>query len=106
MPHRFVDPLNTYSTLLGSLYKTLTNMHLRLFSESSTSTISALLEKRERSDVRGREEELMTRDEREALREFERKKERLRVLMSRVDDSVFVLKDFCPTAGIGVEGMV
>lgn len=81
-------------------------MHLRLFSESSTSTISALLEKRERSDVRGREEELMTRDEREALREFERKKERLRVLMSRVDDSVFVLKDFCPTAGIGVEGMV
>ncbi len=48
----------------------------------------------------------MTRDEREALQEFERKKQRLRALMARVDESVFVLKDFCPTAGVGVEGMV
>ncbi|KAF8319501.1 RNA polymerase III subunit RPC82 helix-turn-helix domain-containing protein [Cantharellus anzutake] len=86
-------------------YKSLTNMHIRLFTESSTPTISALLEKRERSDVRGREEELMTRDEREALQEYERKKERLRVLMGRVDESVFVMKDFCPTAGVGVEGL-
>jgi DNA-directed RNA polymerase III subunit RPC3 len=51
------------------------------------------LEKRERSDV-SQDEGLLTRNERETLREWESKIEKLTVLEGRVEEVVFILRDF------------
>jgi DNA-directed RNA polymerase III subunit RPC3 len=50
------------------------------------------LEKRERSDV-SQDEGLLTRNERETLKEWELRIEKLTVLEARVEEVVFILKD-------------
>ena len=88
---RYVDLPKTYSVLLTSAYKTLGNILTRRAHE--TSLVQALLDKRSRSDVSDNWEVLMGRAEREALEEYERKMEEMRVLEMRTEETVFVLKD-------------
>jgi len=65
---------------------------MRRRSESESSDVAAVLEKRQRSDV-SQDENLLTRLEREVLREWETKQNRLAVLEMRVEEIVYLLKD-------------
>jgi DNA-directed RNA polymerase III subunit RPC3 len=77
---------------LGNLYKTLYNINVRKQAETNEARVTAVLEKRERSDV-SQDERLLTRNERETLSEWELRIEKLSVLELRVEEVVFVLKD-------------
>jgi len=90
---RYVDLPKACSVLLGNLRKTLYNINVRKQAETEERGIMAALDKRERSDV-SQNEGLLTRNERETLREWESKIEKLTVLEARVDDVVFILNDF------------
>ena len=81
-----------YSVLLGTLYKTLYNIGVRRRAEEEEPGLKAVLDKRERSDV-SQDEGLLTRMERDVLKEWEAKKERLTVLEMRVEEAVFILRD-------------
>jgi len=78
--------------LLGTLYKTLYNIGVRRRAEEEEPGLKAVLDKRERSDV-SQDEGLLTRMERDVLKEWEAKKERLTVLEMRVEEAVFILRD-------------
>jgi len=91
--HRYVDLAKAYSVMLGNLYKTLYNISMRRRAEGEGSDVRAVLEKRERSDVR-QDESLLTRLERDLLKEWETKQRRLTVMELRVEETVFVLRDF------------
>ncbi|KAG5651277.1 hypothetical protein H0H81_009220 [Sphagnurus paluster] len=88
----YVDPRKAYSVILGNLYKTLYNIGMRRHAEDGTSEVKAVLEKRERSDV-SQDENLLSRLERDILKEWEEKKGKLTVLEMRVEETVFILKD-------------
>jgi DNA-directed RNA polymerase III subunit RPC3 len=90
--HRYVDLSKACSVLLGNLYKTLYNINVRKQTETEEASVKAVLEKRERSDV-SQDEGLLTRNERETLREWESRIEKLTVLEARVEEVVFILKD-------------
>lgn len=93
---RYVDLPKACSVLLGNLYKTLYNINARKQAETDEATVKAVLEKRERSDV-SQDEGLLTRNEREVLREWELRMEKLTVLEARVEEVVFILKDLSVT---------
>jgi DNA-directed RNA polymerase III subunit RPC3 len=78
--------------ILADVYKTLYNIMMRRRAESESSDVAAVLEKRQRSDV-SQDENLLTRLEREVLREWETKQTRLAVLEMRVEEIVYLLKD-------------
>lgn len=65
---------------------------MRKQAETNEARVTAVLEKRERSDV-SQDERLLTRNERETLSEWELRIEKLSVLELRVEEVVFVLKD-------------
>ncbi|KAF8721906.1 hypothetical protein AX14_010116 [Amanita brunnescens Koide BX004] len=88
----YVDLQKAYSMLLVDMYKTLYNISLRRQSECEVPEIKAVLEKRERIDV-SQDETLLSRLERELLRGWEEKQERLCVLEMRVEESAFILRD-------------
>nr|GAT44919.1 predicted protein [Mycena chlorophos] len=88
-----VDVPKAISVILGNLYKTLYNISVRRQAEAEEPMVKAVLEKRQRSDVSQNEEELMSRMELDTIREWEEKREKLLVLESRVEESVFVLRD-------------
>ncbi|KAI6043039.1 RNA polymerase III subunit RPC82-domain-containing protein [Pisolithus marmoratus] len=90
-----VDLDRAYSTLLSSLYKTLFNIITRRQAEQEEPEIKAVLAKCERTDV-AQDESLLTRRERELLSEWKRRREKLSVLEMRVEDAVFILRDFAP----------
>lgn len=90
--YRHVDLQKAFSVILDDVYKTLYNIILRRRAERENGEVSAVLEKRERSDV-SQDESLLTRLEREVLQSWESKEERLAVLEMRVEEMVFVLKD-------------
>jgi DNA-directed RNA polymerase III subunit RPC3 len=92
MSFRYVDQHKAFSTILGQVYKTLYNISVRRRSEREVLEVKAVLEKRERSDVR-QDESLLTRLERELIREWEAKLEKLTTLEMRVDETLFILKD-------------
>ena len=56
--------------------------------------VEGVLAKAERSDVRGREDEFLSKGELEALREWEGKEERIWGQLGRLDDMIGVLRDF------------
>ena len=89
---RHVDLAKAYSTLLASLYKTLFNIGARRQAEQEEPNVTAVLVKRERTDV-AQDVNLLTRMEREVLAEWERKREMLDVLEMRVEEAVFILRD-------------
>lgn len=90
---RYVDLQKAYNVLLGNLYKTLYNIAARRQVEQEEPNLKAVLEKRQRSDVSRDEERLLTRNERELLAQWEKKREKLTVLEMRVEDAVFILRD-------------
>ncbi len=90
--YRYVDLSKACSVLLGNLYKTLYNINVRKQAETEEASVKAVLEKRERRDV-SQDEGLLTRNERETLKEWELKIEKLTVLEARVEEVVFILKD-------------
>jgi DNA-directed RNA polymerase III subunit RPC3 len=81
--------------ILGNIYKTLYNIMARRRAESEATDVAAVLEKRQRSDV-SQDESLLTRLERELLKDWETKQEKLSVLEMRVEEIVFLLKDLAP----------
>ncbi|KAF8275219.1 hypothetical protein EI94DRAFT_1768490 [Lactarius quietus] len=89
----YVDLAKACSVILGNLYKTLYNINVRKHAETEDRGIKAVTEKRERSDV-SQNEGLLTRNERETLREWELRIEKLTVLEARVEEVVFILNDF------------
>jgi len=89
---RWVDLQKAHSVLLGSLYKTLYNIGVRRRAEEKEPGLKAILDKRERTDV-SQDENLLTRMERDVLKEWETKKEKLTVLETRVEEAVFILRD-------------
>lgn len=89
----FIDLQKSYSVLLDNLYKTLYNIATRRQAESDEPVVKAVLEKRQRSDVSQDEERLLTRNEREILAQWEKKREKLTVLEMRVEEAVFILRD-------------
>ncbi|KAI6110056.1 RNA polymerase III subunit RPC82-domain-containing protein [Pisolithus sp. B1] len=90
-----IDLDRAYSTLLSSLYKTLCNISARRQAEQEEPEIKAVLAKCERTDV-AQDESLLTRRERELLSEWKRRREKLGVLEMRVEEAVFILRDFAP----------
>lgn len=81
-----------FSIILGQVYKTLYNISMRRRAEQEAPEVKAVLEKRERSDVR-QDETLLTRLERELVREWEGKLQKVTALEMRVEETLFVLKD-------------
>ncbi|KAG6897841.1 hypothetical protein C0992_010329 [Termitomyces sp. T32_za158] len=88
----YVDLNKAYSVILGNLYKTLYNIRMRRRAEMEASDVRAVLEKRERSDV-SQDESLLSRLERDILKEWEMRQKRLTVLEMRVEETMFILKD-------------
>ena len=87
-----MDLHKAYSTLLRHLYKTLYNIGVRRQAEQEEPTVKAVLEKRERTDV-AQDENLLSRMERDVLKEWELKRDKLAVLEMRVEEAVFILRD-------------
>ncbi len=77
--------------LLVDLYKIMARLFRRLKAERHK--VAALLEKAERTDVKGKEDKLLGSGEIEVLKAWRRKEEWLLVELDRLDDSVAVLRD-------------
>ena len=75
------------------MYKTLYNIAARRQAEQEEPNLQAVLEKRQRSDVSQDEERLLTRNERELLAQWDKKREKLTVLETRIEEAVFILRD-------------
>ncbi|OSD02907.1 hypothetical protein PYCCODRAFT_1435188 [Trametes coccinea BRFM310] len=89
----YVDLQKASTVQLRNLYKTLYNIAARRQAEQDEPLLKAVLEKRQRTDVSQDEERLLTRNERELLAEWEKKREKLTVLEMRVEEAVFILHD-------------
>lgn len=90
---RYVDLQKAYNVILSNLYKALYNIAKRRQVEEEEPVLRAVLEKRQRSDVSQDEERLLTRNERELLARWDKKREKLTVLEMRVEEAVFILRD-------------
>ena len=90
---RYVDLRKAYSVVLGNLYKTLYNIGARREAEEASPAVKPVLEKTKRSDVQ-QDISLLSRIEKDILREWQEKKEKLTVLEMRVEESVFLIRDF------------
>lgn len=88
----YVDLRKAYSVLLGNFYKTLYNIGARRLAEEEDETVKAVLAKSERSDVR-EDQSLLSRVEREVLKTWEERRDKLTVLEMRVEEAVFILRD-------------
>ncbi|EJF65699.1 RNA polymerase III subunit RPC82-domain-containing protein [Dichomitus squalens] len=89
----YVDLQKAYNVLLDNMYKTLFNITARRQAEQDEPNVKAVMDKRQRSDVSQDEERLLTRNERELLAQWEKKREKLTVLEMRVEEAVFILRD-------------
>lgn len=87
----FYDADRVRKMLLGDLYKTMSRLFKRLRSERIQ--VGAVLEKSERTDVKGQEDKLMASGEIDLLNVWRSKEEWLLVELNRLDDSVAVLRD-------------
>ncbi|KAI4274440.1 MAG: hypothetical protein L6R38_006099 [Xanthoria sp. 2 TBL-2021] len=88
----FFDPERCRKKMLEETYKTMTRLvqRARVEREGVRSTV----EKAERTDVVGREEELLGEGELTALKEWREKEERIWGEVGRLDELVAVLRDF------------
>ncbi|KAB5593960.1 DNA-directed RNA polymerase III subunit C3 [Ceratobasidium theobromae] len=84
----YIDPARAHATVLASLHGTLANIMERLSTEKGR--VQSILDKRDRSDIAG-DENRLNRGEREDLREWETKRDKLMVLVHRVEEAAFVL---------------
>ena len=78
--------------VLEETYQTMARFMQRIKVERERAKI--VIEKSERSDVKGREDELLTPGERKELDNWKKKEEMLLVQLGRLDDLVAVLRDF------------
>lgn len=74
------------------MYKTLLNIYERRVAESEDPMVRAVLQKAERTDVQA-DPTLLSRNERETLKEWEMRRDKLSVLEMRVEEAVFILRD-------------
>jgi DNA-directed RNA polymerase III subunit RPC3 len=81
--------------LLGNFYKTLYNISVRRQGEEEDPRVKGVLEKQQRSDV-SQDESLLTKMEREILKEWENQRDMLTILEMRVEEVVFILRDLAP----------
>ena len=89
---RYVDLKKAYATLLRNAYKTLHNIGKRRQTEAEEPLVKAILEKSQRSDVSQDVERLLTRNEREELAAWERRRDELTLVETRVEEMVFILR--------------
>jgi DNA-directed RNA polymerase III subunit RPC3 len=95
---RYVDLRKAYATLLRNAYKTLFNVGKRRQTEEEEPLVKAILEKSQRSDVSQDAERLLTRNEREELAAWEKRRDELTLVEMRVEEMVFVLRTLGSTA--------
>lgn len=74
------------------MYKTLYNIYQRRCAEAEDPMLRAVLQKAERTDVQA-DASLLSRNEREVLKEWENRRDKLTVLEMRVEEAVFILRD-------------
>ncbi|KAF8734231.1 RNA polymerase III subunit RPC82, partial [Rhizoctonia solani] len=84
----YIDSARANATILASLHGTLANIVERLDVEKER--VQSILDKRDRSDIAG-DESRLNRGEREDLKEWETKRDKLLVLTHRVEEAAFVL---------------
>ncbi|KAJ1307949.1 hypothetical protein OPQ81_002026 [Rhizoctonia solani] len=84
----YIDSARANATVLASLHGTLANIVERLGTEKER--VQSILDKRDRVDIAG-DESRLNRGEREDLKEWEAKRDKLMVLLQRVDEAAFVL---------------
>ena len=78
--------------VLEETYQTMVRFMQRMKVEKERAKI--VIEKSERSDVKGREDELLTLEERMELEQWQKKEEKIQVQLGRLDDLVSILRDF------------
>ncbi|KAL8936133.1 MAG: hypothetical protein Q9211_004332 [Gyalolechia sp. 1 TL-2023] len=88
----FFDPARMRKRVLKETYKAMTNLIKRARVEREG--VRAVVEKSERTDVVGREDEFLGEEELSALKEWREKEERIWGEVGRLDDLVAVLRDF------------
>lgn len=87
----FHDPERVRTTLLEGLYKSMTRMSQRLRMERRG--LNSTLDKVERSDVKGNEEQMLPPAELTVWKRWLRKEEWMLGELSRLDESVALLRD-------------
>lgn len=95
----YVDLFKAYTSALGNAYKTLYNISARRRAEREATEVKTVLDKAMRTDVQ-QDESLLTRMEREVLAEWQQRDRKLTALETRVEESVFILRDLA-IHGIG-----
>lgn len=90
----FFDQDRCRQLVLNDLYKGMARLLQRARVEREK--VQTVLEKADRTDVRGRESELLSKPELEALEEWRSTEERLLVQLDRLDDLVALFRDFVP----------
>ncbi|KAL8648160.1 MAG: hypothetical protein Q9210_005154 [Variospora velana] len=88
----FFDPERMRRRVLEETYKTMGNLLRRARVEREG--VRGVVEKSERTDVVGREDEFLGDEELKALHEWRGKEERIWGEVARLDDLVAVLRDF------------
>ena len=94
---RYVDLRKAYATLLRDAYKTLYNIGKRRQTEAEEPLVKAILEKSQRSDVSQDAERLLTRNEREELAAWEKRRDELTLVEAGVEEMVFILRTLSST---------
>jgi len=100
---RYVDLRKAYATLLGNAYKTLHNIGKRRQTEAEEPLVKAILEKSRRSDVSQDVDRLLTRNEREELAAWEKRRDELTLVEARVEEMVFLLRTLDSTFTVDEE---
>lgn len=90
--YRYVDLYKAYAAILANTFKMLYNISARRRAERDAPEVKAVLDKSSRTDVQ-QDESLLTRIERETLKEWEAKQLRLTVIENRVEELVFIMRD-------------
>jgi DNA-directed RNA polymerase III subunit RPC3 len=88
----FFDDERCRLRVLDETYKTMTRVLQRIGVEREK--VKGTVEKSERVDVQGREEEMLGEEEKKALKDWRAKEERLLGELGKLDDLVAVLRDF------------
>ena len=88
----FFDPDGARNVLIENTYKCMARCMQRMKVEREK--VKPTIEKSERSDVRGQEEKFLAKAELEVLRAWQRKEEWLLGEVGRLDELIFVLRDF------------
>ncbi|KAJ2931355.1 hypothetical protein H1R20_g5712, partial [Candolleomyces eurysporus] len=88
----YVDLYKAYAAILGNAFKTLHNISARRRADREVGEVKAVLDKCARTDVQ-QDESLLTRMEREVLKDWREREQKLTVLEGRVEELVFILRD-------------